>query len=89
LLGSGTISGKEPHEFGSMLELCWKGSKEIPIEGETTSALPNDKPGMRKFIRDGDEIIFRGIAKDATIPYRIGFGECKGKVLPAKPLQFA
>merc|ERR1712154_306502 len=27
LLGSGTISGTQEHEFGSMLELCWAGKK--------------------------------------------------------------
>lgn len=31
LLGSGTISGPEKHEYGSMLELSWSGAEKIPI----------------------------------------------------------
>lgn len=31
LLGSGTISGPEKHEFGSLLELSWSGAEKIPL----------------------------------------------------------
>ncbi len=31
LLGSGTISGPEPENYGSMLELAWKGSKPVSL----------------------------------------------------------
>lgn len=74
-MASGTISGETPDSFGSMLELSWKGTKEIQLNnGET-----------RKFLKDGDEVIIRGFstAKDGT--YRIGFGNCTGKLLPAIP----
>ncbi|ELU14609.1 hypothetical protein CAPTEDRAFT_180564 [Capitella teleta] len=70
LMASGTISGEQPHEFGSMLELCWKGTKTIAV-GDTT----------RKFLKDGDEVIMTGFCEGDG--FRVGFGECTGKVLPA------
>ncbi len=74
LLGTGTISGLSESEYGSMLELSWRGSKEV--------SLGNGK--VRKFIADGDEVFLTGYAQGEG--YRIGFGECRGKVLPALPL---
>ena len=71
LIGSGTISGSEKHQRGSMLELSW-GGKE-PLE------LPNGE--TRSFINDGDVLAFQGIAKGDE--YQIGFGPCDGKLLPA------
>ncbi|KFZ58120.1 Fumarylacetoacetase, partial [Podiceps cristatus] len=50
LLASGTISGPEPESFGSMLELSWNGTKEIPLGSRQS----------RKFLQDGDEIILTG-----------------------------
>jgi fumarylacetoacetase len=75
LLGSGTISGPTPDSYGSMLELCWKGSKTVPLgeSGET-----------RKFIQDGDTVIMTGFCQGQG--YRIGFGECSGQILPAVKL---
>jgi len=71
LMGSGTISGAEQESFGSMLELSWKGSREVPIgNGE-----------VRKFLKDGDDVIMTGYAQRDG--YKIGFGQCTGKVLPA------
>ncbi|XP_011147186.1 fumarylacetoacetase isoform X2 [Harpegnathos saltator] len=71
LMASGTISGETPDSFGSMLELCWKGTKNIPLKDGTT----------RKFLQDGDEVIIRGYCVGDG--YRIGFGSCSGKLLPA------
>jgi len=71
LCASGTISGTTPNSFGSMLELTWKGTKPI--------TLPNGEE--RKFIKDGDTVFINGSAKAEG--YRIGFGECSGKILPA------
>src|SRR5688572_2875264 len=68
---SGTISGPSPGSYGSMLELSWNGQKPL--------TMPNGTE--RKFIEDGDTIIFRGVAEKDGV--RIGFGECKGKILPA------
>ncbi|MFN7330082.1 MAG: fumarylacetoacetase [Bacteroidota bacterium] len=68
---SGTISGPSPGSFGSMLELSWNGQRP--------SHLANGVE--RKFIEDGDTVIMRGHCEKEGV--RIGFGECKGKILPA------
>jgi fumarylacetoacetase len=72
LMGSGTISGSAPDSFGSMLELAWKGTKPLAM---------NDG-SERRFIQDGDTITMRGYCQNDQI--RIGFGEVKAKILPAK-----
>lgn len=71
LLGSGTISGQTPDSYGSMLELSWKGSKEVKVGEE-----------VRKFLKDGDTVVIHGYCQ---IPEggRVGFGDCSGKVLRA------
>ena len=71
LYGSGTISGPEKHERGSMLELSWRGSETIE--------LPTGEE--RKFLNDGDTVIMRGHCEKEGV--RVGFGEVTGKVLPA------
>ncbi len=72
LLGSGTISGPDKHERGSMLELSWRGAETVELaNGEE-----------RKFLADGDTVIMRGHCEADGI--RIGFGEVSGKLLPAK-----
>mmetsp|Transcript_24014 Transcript_24014/g.77129 ORF Transcript_24014/g.77129 Transcript_24014/m.77129 type:complete len:438 (-) Transcript_24014:1513-2826(-) len=72
LLGSGTISGTDPGSYGSMLELCWKGTKPI--------AMPDGSE--RKFLKDGDNVIMTGFCQGAD--FRVGFGTCEGVVLPAR-----
>ncbi|MEQ9008135.1 MAG: fumarylacetoacetase [Ekhidna sp.] len=72
LYGSGTISGPDSSQFGSMLEISWKGTKPVK--------MPDGSE--RKFIQDDDTVIMRGHAKQNGI--RIGFGEVSTKVLPAK-----
>ena len=72
MLASGTISGPTEGAYGSMLELSWAGSKTVDLKGGET----------RKFIEDGDTVIMRGFSeKDGK---RIGFGELRTQVLPAK-----
>ena len=56
-----------------MLELCWKGTREVPVGDGLT----------RKFLADNDEVILSGFCEGDG--YRIGFGDCVGKVLPAHP----
>jgi fumarylacetoacetase len=73
LLGSGTQSGPTPEEAGSLLELSSGGKQPIK--------LPNGE--TRSFLEDGDAIILRG-ACDKPGFARIGFGECRGMVLPAE-----
>ena len=72
LMGSGTISGPTEDSYGSMLELAWKGTKPLKL---------NDG-SERKFILDGDTVIMRGHSEANGV--RIGFGEVKAKILPAK-----
>ena len=73
LLGSGTQSGPNHEEAGSILELT-KGGKE---------SLTLNNGEQRTFIEDGDVIIMRGWCESAGAA-RIGFGEVRGQVLPAK-----
>lgn len=70
--GSGTISGPEEGQFGSMLEISWKGTKPFKMNDGTE----------RKFINDNDTVIMRGFSEKNGV--RIGFGEVSAKVLPAK-----
>lgn len=71
MYASGTISGPTPDSFGSMLEISWQGKKPV--------AMPDGSE--RRFIQDGDTVVITGHADKAGI--RVGFGECKGKILPA------
>ena len=73
LLGSGTQSGPEAEEAGSLLELTAGGKQPL--------TLPNGE--QRVFIEDGDRIVMRGWAARPGRP-RIGFGEVAGTVLPAR-----
>ncbi|KAI7884204.1 fumarylacetoacetase-like protein [Lichtheimia hyalospora FSU 10163] len=71
MCATGTISGPENESFGSLLELSWNGTKKI-----------NFKDGNeRTFLEDGDEVNMTGYAKSSA-GYIIGFGDCRGKVLP-------
>lgn len=72
LLGCGTISGDEEISRGSMLELCWAGQKEIKLKDGQ----------VRKFILDDDQIIMTGWCESPE-GYKVGFGDCVGKVLPS------
>ena len=72
LLGSGTISGLEKHQRGSLLEISWNGSE--PVELAT---------GVRRsFLEDGDSILMRGWCQGDG--YRVGFGAVEGTMLPAE-----
>ncbi len=71
LLGSGTISGPQKENRGSMLELSWGGKEPMTLDtGET-----------RTFLEDGDTLVLTGAARGED--YKIGFGQCVGKILPA------
>jgi len=71
LLGSGTISGPTPDSFGSMLEIAWRGDR--PLE------LPSGE--KRSFLHDGDTVVMTGWCESEG--RLIGFGECRGTILPA------
>ncbi len=71
LLGSGTISGPEKENRGSLLELSWGGKEPLTLDTGDT----------RSFIEDGDTLTLKGAARGDG--YTIGFGDCTGTVLPA------
>ena len=73
LLASGTISGPAKESRGCMLERTWRGTEPVTL-GDGTE---------RRFLQDGDEVIIRGWCEGHGAR-RIGFGECRGRVLPAK-----
>jgi fumarylacetoacetase len=72
LCGTGTISGPTPSEAGAMIELSRGGSQPIDIGGGE----------RRTFLEDGDAVILRGWCERPGRA-RIGFGECRGEVLPS------
>ena len=68
LFGSGTVSGI--HEWGSLLELSWGGTRPVPLADGTT----------RTFLEDGDQVTLRGSAPGAA-GGRVHLGEVRGKVV--------
>ena len=72
LLGSGTISGPEKSQRGSLLEISWNATEPI----ELASGI------VRTFLEDGDSLVMRGWCQGEG--YRIGFGEVEGTILPAE-----
>jgi fumarylacetoacetase len=72
LYASGTISGPNRNERGSLIELSWNGTDPVVLSDGTT----------RAFLEDGDEVTIT-----ATAPgpggARIGFGEVTGRIHPA------
>ena len=72
LLGSGTISGPDKHQRGSLLEISWNGAEPVELAG-----------GIRRtFLEDGDLLVMRGWCQGDG--YRVGFGEVEGTILPAE-----
>lgn len=68
---SGTISGPEPHERGSMLEVTWRGAEPVTLQSGKT----------RSWVEDGDTVTMSGWCQGDG--FKIGFGEVSGTVLPA------
>eukprot|EP01006_Ploeotia_vitrea_P057852 TRINITY_DN68374_c0_g1_i1.p1 TRINITY_DN68374_c0_g1~~TRINITY_DN68374_c0_g1_i1.p1 ORF type:complete len:416 (-),score=51.02 TRINITY_DN68374_c0_g1_i1:47-1294(-) len=72
-MASGTISGPNEGEVGSMLELTWNGTKPIKLaNGEE-----------RKMLQDGDTVTMTGYCQGDG--FRVGFGDCVSTILPADP----
>jgi len=71
MMASGTISGPDPKEYGSMMELTWRGTKPITLKDGTE----------RKFVNDYDTVTIKGHCEKDGL--RIGFGDCVATVLPA------
>ncbi len=72
LMGSGTISGTTPDSYGSLLELTLNGKQPLDLGNGIT----------RAFLEDGDEVIMTGWCQGDG--YRVGFGEVRGEILPAR-----
>jgi fumarylacetoacetase len=69
LLGSGTISGPEKHQRGSLLEISWNGTEPLELRGGT----------KRSFLEDGDSLVMRGWCQGDG--YRVGFSEVEGTIV--------
>jgi len=69
LFASGTVSGPNPVEFGSLLERSWNGTEQITLADGS----------LRTFLEDGDTVTISG---KCTAPgvVSIGFGTCSGTV---------
>ncbi|MEK9721178.1 MAG: fumarylacetoacetase [Quisquiliibacterium sp.] len=73
LIGTGTQSGPTPEEAGALIELTRGGREPLELDGGQT----------RTFLRDGDSVMLRAwCERDGAT--RIGFGECRGEVLPPR-----
>jgi fumarylacetoacetase len=73
LFASGTISGPERDQCGSLLELSWGGTEPLHLPDGST----------RTFLEDGDEVV---IAATAPGPggSTISLGEVSGRIVPAR-----
>ncbi|HEX7921749.1 MAG TPA: fumarylacetoacetase, partial [Bradyrhizobium sp.] len=72
LLGSGTISGPEKHQRGSLLEISWNGTEPVELASGVT----------RSFLENGDSLVMRGWCQGDG--YRVGFGEVEGTIVAAE-----
>ena len=68
LLGSGTISGPEKDQRGSLLEISWNGTEPVELAAGV----------KRTFLEDGDSLVMRGWCQGDG--YRVGFGEVEGTI---------
>jgi fumarylacetoacetase len=73
LLATGTISGPQRGQRGSLIELTWGGAQPLELAG-----------GPRTFLEDGDEVVLRGVA-GARTPAPVGLAEVRGQVVAASP----
>ncbi|MEO6319635.1 MAG: fumarylacetoacetase [Polaromonas sp.] len=75
LLGTGTLSGPTLDQAGALIELT--------VGGKQPLTLPNGQ--TRGYLEDGDAVVLRGWCEKAGAA-RIGFGECRATVLPARQI---
>ncbi|MGW8379261.1 fumarylacetoacetase [Streptomyces sp. ODS28] len=74
LYASGTVSGPEAGQRGCLLELTWGGTEPLKLPGG----------GERAFLEDGDEVVISAWAPGSSGSARIGLGEVRGTVRPAR-----
>jgi fumarylacetoacetase len=72
LLGSGTISGPDKQQRGSLLEISWNGTEPVELAVGI----------KRTFLEDGDSLVMRGWCQGEG--YRVGFGEVEGTIVAAE-----
>jgi fumarylacetoacetase len=73
LYASGTVSGSQPDQRGSLIELSWGGEQPLTLPDGST----------RTYLEDGDVVTLTASAPGPD-GSRIGFGEVTGQVLPAR-----
>jgi fumarylacetoacetase len=72
LYGSGTVSGPEPDQLGSLLELSWGGSQPFSLADGTEHG----------YLDDGDEVVMTATAPGPD-GSRVGIAEVRGRILAA------
>ncbi len=72
LFASGTVSGSEREQRGSLLELSWNGTEPLQLTDGS----------VRSFLEDGDTVRIAATASGAG-GVRLGFGEVVGTIAPA------
>jgi fumarylacetoacetase len=72
LFASGTVSGPEPDQYGSLIELSWGGKTPVKLGDD----------GSRSWLEDGDEVVITATAAGPS-GSRVGFGDAHGQVMPA------
>jgi fumarylacetoacetase len=89
LLGSGTVSGPGPQQRACLLESTGNGARPFDVVDAGLEGMRRE----RRYLEDGDEVVISGWCGGggggeggggggAGLP-RIGFGECRGRLLPA------
>jgi fumarylacetoacetase len=73
LYASGTVSGPEPEQRGSMIELAWNGASPLSLPDGST----------RVFLEDGDTVTITAWAPGPSGEARLGFGSVTGTIAPA------
>ncbi|MGZ8750328.1 MAG: fumarylacetoacetase [Pseudonocardia sp.] len=73
LFGSGTTSGPEPDQRGSLLELTWNATEPVTLADGST----------RGFLADGDTVTMTAWAPGVN-GARIGIAEVTGTIVPAR-----
>ncbi|HEY2299528.1 MAG TPA: fumarylacetoacetate hydrolase family protein, partial [Jatrophihabitans sp.] len=72
LFGSGTVSGPDAYQFGSLLELAWGGTRAIRLGSQT-----------RSWLEDGDEVVITAAAPGNAGGW-IELGEVRGRIVPTR-----
>jgi fumarylacetoacetase len=71
LLASGTVSGSQPDQVGSLIELTWNGERPLQLADGST----------RTYLEDRDEVVLRATARGPGAS-RVGLGEVRGRIAP-------